>query len=173
MKETAVEFKKVDHLTEASSLAYTTIFAIPGVLIITLMVASTFYDAEAVQEALYSQAGGLGFIPSKARRYFFSGRSEGTVAQRGLRSGPLGEVARMLRLLSAQAKNKWIVWISIAKGYHLHVGRSANSRTAVSRSAVIAQRCSIRINVAELSLRWSSKTCTVSSSDLLESCARN
>jgi len=59
IKETATQFKKVGPLTEASSLAFTTIFAIPGVLIITLMVASTFYDSEAVQEALYSQAGGF------------------------------------------------------------------------------------------------------------------
>ena len=59
IKETATEFKKVSPMTEASSLAYFTIFSIPGVLIIALMVASTFYDAEAVREALYSQAGGF------------------------------------------------------------------------------------------------------------------
>jgi membrane protein len=59
MKKTVSEFKEVDPLTEASSLAFTTIFAIPAVLIITLMVASTLYDADAVQEALYSQAGGF------------------------------------------------------------------------------------------------------------------
>jgi len=57
IKSTLSEFKKVDPMTEASSLAFTTIFAIPGVLIITLMVASTFYDPEAVHHALYSQAG--------------------------------------------------------------------------------------------------------------------
>ncbi len=59
IKRTAGEFQKADPFTEASSLAYTTIFAIPGVLLITLLVASTFYDAEAVQKALYAQAGGF------------------------------------------------------------------------------------------------------------------
>lgn len=59
IKATATQFKKVSPLTEASSLAFTTIFAIPGVLIITIMVASSLYDAEAVQKALYAQAGGF------------------------------------------------------------------------------------------------------------------
>ncbi len=58
-KETAKQFKAVRPVTEASSLAFFTIFAIPGVFILTLTVASTFYDAGAVQQALYSQAGGF------------------------------------------------------------------------------------------------------------------
>lgn len=59
IKKSSTAFKEVDPLTEASSLAFTTIFAIPGVLIITVMVASAFYDTDAVQNALYTQAGGL------------------------------------------------------------------------------------------------------------------
>jgi membrane protein len=59
LKETAKEFKEVDPFTLASSLAYTIIFAIPGVLIITILVASTFHDTDAVREALYGQAGGF------------------------------------------------------------------------------------------------------------------
>ena len=59
LKRSGQEFFKGDPLTEASSLAFTTIFALPGVLILALMVASTFYDAAAVREALYGQAGSL------------------------------------------------------------------------------------------------------------------
>ncbi|HMC96275.1 MAG TPA: YhjD/YihY/BrkB family envelope integrity protein, partial [Flavobacteriales bacterium] len=57
LRESATQFKKVEPFTEAGSLAYTTVFAIPGVLIIVLTVASFFYDAGDVREALYTQAG--------------------------------------------------------------------------------------------------------------------
>ncbi|MBL7953215.1 MAG: YihY/virulence factor BrkB family protein [Flavobacteriales bacterium] len=59
LKRTGREFFQGEPMTEAGSLAYTTIFALPGVLIMALMVASTFYDEGAVREALYGQAGAL------------------------------------------------------------------------------------------------------------------
>jgi membrane protein len=59
LKRTGKLFAEVDPFTEAASLAFTTVFAIPGVVIIALAVASTFHDAEAVREALYQQAGGF------------------------------------------------------------------------------------------------------------------
>jgi membrane protein len=59
IKETWSRFRQVDPFTEAGSLAYTTIFAVPGVIILTLTVASIFYDPAAVREALYTQAGHL------------------------------------------------------------------------------------------------------------------
>ena len=93
LKNTATEFKKVDPFTEASSLAYTTIFAIPGVLLVTLMVASAFYDSEAVQEALYSQAGG--FIGEKT-----SGDLRGMVQHAGAsKSGLFAKIMGIVALV--------------------------------------------------------------------------
>jgi membrane protein len=59
LRESATAFKEVQPLTEAGSLAYTTVFAIPGVLLMVLAVASLFYDPGNVREALYTQAGSL------------------------------------------------------------------------------------------------------------------
>lgn len=59
LRTTATGFGKLDPLKEAASLAYTTIFAIPGVLILTLFVAGLLYDAGEVRTALFHQLGGL------------------------------------------------------------------------------------------------------------------
>ena len=56
LKRTATEFTAGDPFTEAGSLAYTTIFALPGVIILTLMAASTLYDEATVRAALFGEA---------------------------------------------------------------------------------------------------------------------
>jgi len=59
LKETFTRFKEVDPFTESGSLAYTTVFAIPGMIILVLAIAGYFYDANEVRHALYTQAGGF------------------------------------------------------------------------------------------------------------------
>ena len=53
------EFVKSDPFTQASAIAYSALFALPGVLIITVAVAAMFYDQKAVGSALYGEAGQL------------------------------------------------------------------------------------------------------------------
>ena len=55
----AKEFIAGDPLGQAAAIAYYTIFSLPAVLIITVMVAATVYDASTVREALLAQAGQL------------------------------------------------------------------------------------------------------------------
>ena len=59
LKETAKKFNEIDPFTHAGSLAYTTIFAMPGTIILVLTIAGIFYDANEVRDALYTQAGGF------------------------------------------------------------------------------------------------------------------
>jgi membrane protein len=59
LKDTAARFIEIDPFTQAGFLAYTTIFAIPGVIILVLAVAGFFYDADQVRHALYAQAQGF------------------------------------------------------------------------------------------------------------------
>lgn len=59
LKKAFRNFKAQDPFTQASALAYGSIFAIPGILIVTLIVASTLYDPGEVRDALFRQAGGL------------------------------------------------------------------------------------------------------------------
>ncbi|MEO8588666.1 MAG: YihY/virulence factor BrkB family protein [Flavobacteriales bacterium] len=101
LKDTALEFKKIDPLKEASSLAFTTIFAIPGVLIITLMVASAFYDADAVREALYTQAGG--FIGAQTSQDLQGIVQKASATESGLFSKILGIGALALSATTAFA----------------------------------------------------------------------
>lgn len=53
------EFVANDPFSQAAAIAYYTIFSLPAVLIITVMVAATVYDASTVREALLAQAGKL------------------------------------------------------------------------------------------------------------------
>ena len=53
----AKEFGRIDPFTQAGFLAYTTIFALPGVIIIVVAIAGFFYDADQVQKAIYTQFG--------------------------------------------------------------------------------------------------------------------
>ncbi len=53
------EFVASDPFSQAAAIAYYTIFSLPAVLIITVMVAATVYDASTVREALLAQAGRL------------------------------------------------------------------------------------------------------------------
>ena len=57
LKTTASEFGAIDPFTQAGFLAYTTIFALPGVIILVVAIAGFFYDADQVQHAVYSQFG--------------------------------------------------------------------------------------------------------------------
>lgn len=59
LKTTATKFGEIDPFTQAGFLAYTTIFALPGVIIIVVAIAGFFYDAHEVQNAIYSQFGNL------------------------------------------------------------------------------------------------------------------
>lgn len=53
------EFIDSDPLGQAAAIAYYTIFSLPAVLIITVMVAATVYDEASVRAALLTQAGRL------------------------------------------------------------------------------------------------------------------
>lgn len=55
----AKEFAKSDPLSQSATIAYYTIFSLPAVLIITVMVAATFYDEASVRVALLAQASKL------------------------------------------------------------------------------------------------------------------
>ena len=59
IKSTSTAFVASDPFGQAGAIAYSTIFALPAVLIITLVLASLFYDPEEVRRALYDQAGSL------------------------------------------------------------------------------------------------------------------
>lgn len=59
LKKTANAFIDSDPFGQAGAIAYSTVFALPAVLILTLVGASLFYDPAEVREALYGQAGSL------------------------------------------------------------------------------------------------------------------
>lgn len=59
VKQAAKEFVANDPMSQAATIAYYTIFSLPAVMIITVMVAAYFYDEGVVREALINQAGGL------------------------------------------------------------------------------------------------------------------
>lgn len=58
-KQAAKEFIADDPMSQAATIAYYTIFSLPAVMIITVMVAANFYDEAEVRRALITQAGGL------------------------------------------------------------------------------------------------------------------
>lgn len=57
LKQSGKLFGEIDPFTQAGFLAYTTIFALPGVIIIVIAIAGIFYDAHEVQKAVYTQFG--------------------------------------------------------------------------------------------------------------------
>lgn len=59
LKIASKDFVANDPMSKAATIAYYTIFSLPAVMIITIMVAATFYDEAAVREALLVQAGRL------------------------------------------------------------------------------------------------------------------
>lgn len=59
LKIAGKDFIGNDPMTKAAAIAYYTIFSLPAVMIITIMVAATFYDEAAVRQALLHQAGRL------------------------------------------------------------------------------------------------------------------
>jgi membrane protein len=101
IKETFKQFSAVDPVTEASSLAYFTIFAIPGVLMLTLSVASTFYDTEAVHDALYTQAGS--FIGESTSEDLQGMVKKASESKKGLLAKVVGIVALVISTTTAFA----------------------------------------------------------------------
>ncbi len=59
LKRTGKEFIADDPMAHAATIAYYTIFSLPAVMIITMMVAASFYDEATVRAALVTQAGKL------------------------------------------------------------------------------------------------------------------
>jgi len=59
LKIASKDFIANDPMSKAAAIAYYTIFSLPAVMIITIMVAATFYDEATVRQALLDQAGGL------------------------------------------------------------------------------------------------------------------
>ncbi|MBP6312119.1 MAG: YihY/virulence factor BrkB family protein [Flavobacteriales bacterium] len=57
LKTTVKEFMASDPTAQAATIAYYTIFSLPAVMIIAIMVAASFYDEAAVRNALLTQAG--------------------------------------------------------------------------------------------------------------------
>src|SRR6478752_6845467 len=58
-KKTAVNFFKGDSFSYASSIAFSTIFSLPSILIIALSIGATFYERDIVQTELMNQVGSL------------------------------------------------------------------------------------------------------------------
>lgn len=58
-KKTAVNFFRGDSFSYASSIAFSTIFSMPAILIIALSIGSTFYERDIVQTELMNQIGFL------------------------------------------------------------------------------------------------------------------
>src|SRR5882757_1307675 len=59
LKETFKEFFEDDSFSYASSIAFSTIFSLPAILIIALAVGSAFYERNVVQDELINQVGRL------------------------------------------------------------------------------------------------------------------
>ncbi len=59
VKETVHEFFEDDSFSYASSIAFSTIFSLPAILIIALSIGSTFYERNVVQDELINQIGRL------------------------------------------------------------------------------------------------------------------
>jgi len=59
VKETVSEFLEDDSFSYASSIAFSTIFSLPAILIIALYIGSTFYERNVVQDELINQVGRL------------------------------------------------------------------------------------------------------------------
>ena len=59
LKVASKDFIANDPMSKAATIAYYTIFSLPAVMIITIMVAATFYDEAAVRQALLDQAARL------------------------------------------------------------------------------------------------------------------
>lgn len=59
LKRTTLSFISNDPFGQAGAIAFSTILALPAVLILTLVSASLFWNPEEVRDALYSQAGSL------------------------------------------------------------------------------------------------------------------
>jgi len=59
VKETVSEFLDDDSFSYASSIAFSTIFSLPAILIIALYIASTFYERKVVQDELINQVSRL------------------------------------------------------------------------------------------------------------------
>ena len=59
LKETVKNFFDDDSFSHASSIAFSTIFSLPAILIIALAVGSAFYERNVVQEELINQVGRL------------------------------------------------------------------------------------------------------------------
>src|SRR5690606_11200331 len=57
LKAAGAGFGEIDPFTQAGFLAYTTIFALPGVIILVIAIAGSFYDADQVEAAVYTQFG--------------------------------------------------------------------------------------------------------------------
>ena len=59
IKKTISSFREDDSFSYAASIAFSTIFSMPAILIIALSIGSTFYEKEMVQKELLNQVGGL------------------------------------------------------------------------------------------------------------------
>jgi membrane protein len=57
LKQTVVNFLEDDSFSYAASIAFSTIFSLPAILIIALTVAATFYERNIVQDELIRQVG--------------------------------------------------------------------------------------------------------------------
>jgi len=58
-KKTVCSFIDDDSFTYAASIAFSTIFSLPAILLIALSIGSTFYEQKTVQQQLMDQIGGL------------------------------------------------------------------------------------------------------------------
>jgi membrane protein len=57
LQKAGAGFSDIDPFTQAGFLGYTTIFALPGIIILVVSIAGFFYDADDVRQAVYSQFG--------------------------------------------------------------------------------------------------------------------
>lgn len=59
LKRSAIDFWNNDFLSMAAALSYSTVFSLPALLILIMMVAGRFAGSETVQEALQTEVGGV------------------------------------------------------------------------------------------------------------------
>src|SRR6187402_2862646 len=59
LKKTCVNFFDNDSFTYAASIAFSTIFSLPAILIIALSIGATFYERNIVQQELINQVAAL------------------------------------------------------------------------------------------------------------------
>jgi membrane protein len=125
LKESFKHFGKADPLVLASSIAFFTIFALPGVLVILVEVSATMFQDDKVKDALLHQAGGL--MGQGLAEYLYEVVQDAGVEDTGIWDRMFGIVAVIISATMAfmalqRGLNKiWGVKFEDGKGFKQHL----------------------------------------------------